>query len=622
MRIRQTLDSLLIFTIIIVACSQPSVSETSAPYLPVAQTATSGTSATQAQTPPVSPTVSGHAGDLQGLDFDTFLDDSFKMLLLRQPEWVTEAGLADILGVRNDRLNDLSLEYMQETYQLEREILDLLRQYDYQQLSAEQNISALVYDWYLQDRVEAQQFADHEYLVSLSIFGLQNTLVQLFTDLHPLRNQQDAEDYITRLSQVETKFSQIIAALERQQAAGVVLPRFLMPSVLSDITAITQAEARSTPFYTTFASKVTELEGVDAQEGQDLLDQVEKQIHASVVPAYQGLEKFMQQQEEIATYDCGVWKFPDGEDYYAYTIRHHTTSDLAADEVHQIGLQEVERLQVEMLDAFRELGYEEDLSFSELFQRLVSDSGTLYGDQIMQEYQRIINQADAGVQTAFNLKPSSEAVVVGVPEGGYYIPPAADGSRPGTFYATQNGSQPKYEMRTIAYHETTPGHHYQLAIAQEMDLPLFRNLILNNFFAEGWALYAEQLVDEMGFYQDDPVSTLGRLQWEAFRAARLVVDTGIHAKRWTYDQAVDYMVKNTGQAPGFVNYEVARYIVWPGQALSYKIGMLEILEQRQKIQDALGDQFDLGEFHDLLLGSGALPQVVLEQVVDEYIESR
>ena len=330
----------------------------------------------------------------------------------------------------------------------------------------------------------------------------------------------------------------------------------------------------------------------------------------------------MEEQESRATNDPGVWKFPNGADYYDYIVRHHTTTNQTPEEIHQLGLQEVEHLQEEMGAAFQELGYPDGLELGEAFQRLAMDSGTLSGEQIVAENERIIQEAETNVAGVFDLLPNRDLVVVAVPEGGYYIAPAGDGSRPGVFYATAQGTQSRYELPTIAYHEAIPGHHFQLAIAQDLDLPLFRKVIQLNFLVEGWALYAEQLVDELGFYQDDPYGRLGRLQWEAFRAARLVVDTGIHRKKWTYDQAVDYMVQNTGQPGGYVSYEVARYIVIPGQALSYKIGMLEILKQRQRAQDILGDQFDLKEFHNLLLGNASVPQAVLEQLVDEYIANK
>ena len=272
-----------------------------------------------------------------------------------------------------------------------------------------------------------------------------------------------------------------------------------------------------------------------------------------------------------------------------------------------------------MRAVFDELGYPQDDDLPALIGRVVRDSGTLAGDGVAAAYETLIEEAREKVGVAFDLRPLAEVVVQAGPAGDYYNPPAVDGSRPGVFYARMTGSTERFAMPTLAYHETIPGHHLQLAIAQELPLPMLRKDLSFMAYAEGWALYAEQLAYELGFYQDDPYGNIGRLQAEAFRAARLVVDTGIHAKEWRYDRAVDFMVENTGLPRDMVETEVARYIVWPGQATAYKIGMLKILELRQRAMDALGDRFDLKGFHNVVLGSGSLPLEVLERVVDDWI---
>jgi uncharacterized protein (DUF885 family) len=295
---------------------------------------------------------------------------------------------------------------------------------------------------------------------------------------------------------------------------------------------------------------------------------------------------------------------------------------LSPDEIHELGLQEVDRIQAEMRVIFEQLGYPENESLSSLFGRVLSDSGLLYSQDIVAGYEAIIREADQKVGAVFDLRPKAEVVVIGVPQGGYYIGPARDGSRPGAFYATQTGSETRFSMPSLAYHEAIPGHHFQIAIAQELDLPGFRTAVGSTAYIEGWALYAELLAYELGFYKDDPYGNLGRLQMELFRAARLVVDTGIHAKGWNYDQGVEYMLENTGLPPGQVQFEVSRYITWPGQATAYKIGMLKILELRQLAMEQLGDRFDLKEFHNVVLGNGGMPLEVLERVVQDYIDAK
>jgi uncharacterized protein (DUF885 family) len=568
------------------------------------------------------PSVDEIVADLEGLDIDAFFEASYTKLLLRDPELVTELGLAETLETGNDQLTDISDAYVHETQALEVAILDLLSRYDRAELTPEQQLSADIYAWYLEDRIAGHAFMYNDYPVTHFITGIQNQLLQFFTDIHPVTNRQDAEDYIARLSQVDTKFEQLVEGLKLREEAGVVLPKFIVQWVLHDLRSMAGSEPRATPLYTAFEEKVNALEGLSDTEKQALLGDAEEEIEKSVIPAYQALVDYLEHLETVATDDVGVWKFSDGEAYYTYALRHHTTTDMTADEIHELGLQELERIHAEMRTLFDELGYPEDESLPELINRLAVDGGFYKGEEIVAGYEAIIEEADREVGVAFDLRPSADVVVIGGPTGGYYVPPAVDGSRPGYFYASAVGSQPKFSMPTLAYHEAIPGHHFQLAIAQELDLPTFRRGVSFTAYAEGWALYAERLTWELGFYEDDPYGDLGRLEAEAFRAARLVVDTGIHAKGWTYDQAVSYMYENTGLPRDMVEFEVSRYVTWPGQATAYKVGMIEMLELRQQAMDRLGDRFDLKEFHNVVLGSGGMPLGILERVVDDYIETK
>lgn len=566
--------------------------------------------------------VSNTMADLEGLNIDEFLEASYHRLLLRNPELITELGLAEAFGVGNDQLTDISDKYIRETQQLEAAILDLLNQYDRGALTPEQRLSADIYAWYLADRVCGHEFMYNDYPLSPVTNSAHNQLVHFFTQIHPVTNRQDAEDYVTRLSQVDTKWGQLQEGLRLREEAGVVLPRFIIQWVQSDLRAIAESDPRSTPFYTAFEEKVNGLPELSDADRQALLQAAEREISESVIPAYQMLVDYLEHQKSIATTDDGVWKFPNGEEYYAHALRHHTTTNLTAAEIHQIGLDEVARIQAEMRVLFDELGFSQDESLTALFGRVTRDSGTLYDDEIVAGYEAIIAEIDQNLDAAFDLRPRADVIVIGGPRGGYYVPPAVDDSRPGAFYASTVGAQPKFSMPSLAYHEAIPGHHLQIAIAQELDLPSVRKGVRFTAYAEGWALYAERLAWEMGFYEDDPYGNLGRLQYEAWRAVRLVVDTGIHAQGWTYDQAVRYMRENTGLPQSAVEYEIARYITWPGQSTAYKIGMLKILELRQRAMDQLGDRFDLKKFHTLVLSNGSMPLAILEQVVQEYIEAR
>ena len=573
---------------------------------------TAGTAAT--------PLVDEMVAELKDLDFDTFLETSSTQLLLRDPELVTELGLSDELGVGNDRLTDISDAYVRETQRLEVAILEQLREYDRSTLMPEQQLSAEIYEWYLDDRVAGHQFMYDDYPVTHFITGAQNQLVHFFTDIHPVTDLQDGQDYVARLSQVDDKYDQLIEGLRLREKAGVILPKFIVQWVLYDLRNMARTSPQSTPFYTAFEEKVSALEGVSDADKKSLLEDAEAEIEKAVLPAYQELVGYFEHLDTVATDDVGVDRFSNGEAYYAYALRHHTTTDMTADEIHELGLQEVNRVRAEMRVLFDELGYPEDESLPELFDRVARDGGTLSGNQIVAGYEIIIKDAELRTASAFDLLPSASVEVVGGPTGGYYVPPAMDGSRPGLFYASATGTQPKFNMATLAYHEAIPGHHLQLALAQELDLPNFRHNVSFTAYAEGWALYAERLAWELGMYEDDVYGNLGRLQFEAFRSARLVVDTGIHTKGWTYDQGVAYMLENTGLERGMVEFEVSRYITWPGQATSYKIGMIRILELRQRAQEQLGDRFDLQEFHNVVLGNGSVPLDTLDRLVDDYIE--
>jgi uncharacterized protein (DUF885 family) len=567
--------------------------------------------------------VTGSTGNLldglEGLGIDDFFEQAYRRWLVRDPEGLTALGLADQYGVGDANLTDISDAFIRQTQVLEAGSLDLLRRYDRGTFSAAQTLTADIYDWFLDDLVRGHPFLYDDYPVNPVVTSVHFNLYSLFTIYHPLNNLQDAEDYRSRLSQVGRKLADLIDGLQRRRDHGVILPAFIIPIVLDDLDGTGRKPANTHPYYTTFTDRLT---GVSADERADFLERVETEIKATVIPAYQQLSGFLTDLQAEASYQVGVWQIPEGTDYYAQCLRHHTTTGLNADEIHELGLQHLERIHAEMRSLFAGTGYPEEQSIASLYDRLTNDSGVYQGQAAVDAYEQAIRGAEAFLPQAFDIFPRAEVVVVGGPQGDYYTSPPYDGSRPGVFYARTDGATPCFGVKTLAYHETIPGHHTQIVIGQEQTgLPDLRREVFFTAYAEGWALYAERLMWELGAYTGDPQGDLGRLQAEAFRAARLVVDTGIHARQWGFDKAVETLSEATGFPTSYSQGQITRYSVWPGQATAYYMGFLKILEMRQKAMDALGERFDLKAFHRLVLQNGAMPLSILENQVDSYIQS-
>jgi uncharacterized protein (DUF885 family) len=599
----------------------PTAAQSPTPALPTATP--SPTPALPTATPGVEEVIAA----LAGLSLDDFLEESYKQLVLRSPRKLTELGLSASYGQRNDRLDDLSDDYVRETQRLEVAVLDILRGFDRAALSSEQQVSYDVYEWYLDNRVRGQEFTYYDYPLNHFVNGYVFRLNELLTELHPLKNRQDAEDYVARLAQVDDQVEQLLEGLALREEIGVIAPDFILRMTKQDILRFlgtsdadpATIRAPMLSVYTVFSDALLEMDDLSAEERTELRESALEEIRNAFIPAFLDLLSAIDQQMAIATDEAGVWKLPNGGAYYAYALRQETSTDLTPEQVHEIGLAEVTRIQAEMRAVFDDLGYPQDRPVGELIQRAIGEGGVYDSSQVVAAYEAILVDIDQRVAEVFDVRPRASVVVVAEQGfGGYYTPGTADGSRPAAFHATVGGSGTnKAEMPTVAYHEAIPGHHFQVALTQEMALPTFRRYEFFNGHGEGWALYAERLASELGVYEDDPYGNIGRLRLELLRAARLVVDTGIHAKRWTREQARAYLEENVG---GWT-HEVERYVAWPAQATGYKIGMIKILELRQRAMDQLGDRFDIKEFHNVVLGNGILPLELLERLVNEYIES-
>jgi uncharacterized protein (DUF885 family)/metal-dependent hydrolase (beta-lactamase superfamily II) len=586
---------------------------------------------------PLPPAVDQVIASLDGLPIDQFFDASYKQLLLRNPEYLTSLRLSTEFGLRDDRLTDRSDASIRDTQRLETAILEQLRGYDRAALEPEQQLTYDVYHWYLDTQVRGHAFMYHNYPVHHFIGSYHFELDALFTEIQPLENREDVEDYIARLSQVRAQADQVLEGLKLRQELGIIPPAFIVDMAKSDITAYlalhspdpASIDATELRVYARLDGALDELADLSVQEQASFRQQALIAIEESFIPALLALRDCLEQVRPLAGDHAGVWSLPDGDQYYTYLLRQQTSTELTPAEIHAIGLAEVQRIQQEIRDAFVQLGYSADAPFSQLMDSATTAGGLIDistpsgKERYIRETEELIAEVDERVGEVFDLRPRGDVIVIGGPTGGYYMPGAPDGSRPGSYHVGTAGNwRTRYTMRTIAYHEAIPGHHFQIATAQELDLPLLRTDIGLNAFVEGWAVYGERLAWELNLYTDDPYGNIGRLQLELLRAVRLVTDTGIHAMQWTRQQAKDYLNEAMGAPAGNFSSEADRYVVLPAQATSYKIGMLKILELRQRAMDQLGDEFDIKIFHNLLLSNGSLPLDILDRVVQDHIDAQ
>tara|TARA_B100001939_G_scaffold345883_1_gene363468 strand:+ start:3243 stop:5084 length:1842 start_codon:yes stop_codon:yes gene_type:complete len=571
-------------------------------------------------------------------NIDDFFAEVFEEALMESPEMLTYTRYMETRGKawRHNRLDDYSAAHLQKMHDLEVRNYELLKGYKDKDLSPAQKLSRDIMKWDMEQNIALDKYRDYGYIVAQN-GGVIIDYPNFMANFHAINSKADAEDYVARLKEARRVFDQVEERIRAQAEKGIILPKMLMEKVIKTGRDYTAVAPEENLLYVSFADKLNGVSDLDEADKLALLKQARAAIADDVYPAFRNLTAFHEKLIQKATNDAGVWKFPDGDNYYKAMVARMTTTDLTPEEIHQIGLSEVARIQGEMLALFEKEGYDISKGFEVLIQDLADEERFYYPDtdegreQILADYRKMIAEVNERVQDVFNVKPKAGVEVRRVPEfseesapGAYYTDPALDGSRPGIFWANLYDikATPKYGMRTLTYHEAVPGHHFQIAIAQELkDVPLFRKYMFFTAYVEGWALYAERVAKELGLLENS-FDDIGRLQAELFRAVRLVVDTGLHYKRWTREQAIDYMYKNTGQAMSDVVSEIERYMVWPGQALAYKVGMLKILELREKARRALGDRFDMGEFHDVILTNGAVPLFILEDLVEAYIAQK
>ena len=568
---------------------------------------------------------------------DHYLAKELTMSLLDSPEFMTYVGIFDKYNAflkHNQKLSIRTLEDSDNDYQDSLDHLSMLQSYDPSKLSDIQKVTQKIAIFDTENNInEFKNFRYHSYPFN-QIGGNHLGLVEFMTDTHPIRDFREASDYIKRVEKFDDSLSEDLIWLEEQKRLGIFAPKYVFDHVIAQLNDLIAYEDSDNPLMQVFMRKVDALE-IDQGQSDELKAALSSVIASEVKAGFQSILDFFEANYEYANKDHGVWSLPNGDAYYAARLRSYTTTDYTAEEIHQIGLSEVDRIGARMKEIFLELGYDVNKPVGEMMNDLNENPDFLYADTpdrkeiVVADYNQMVKEAEEDVRPYFARFPKSPVEVRAIPEyseqtaaGGYYQAPALDGSRPGVFYANLYDIKqtPTFGMRTLTFHEAVPGHHFQIALNQENeDLTMYRKMgYRTSAFTEGWALYSEQLAVEVGMTKN-LYDELGVLQSEMFRANRLVVDTGMHFKRWTREEAMAYMKKTTGMSDTEVRVEIERYIVWPGQATSYKMGMLKILELRKKAKDALGEKFDIREFHTVVLDQGIVPLFILEDIIDEWI---
>ena len=564
---------------------------------------------------------------------NALFDEIFDRKVARDPVYQTYLGLKTNYG----KWSDLSEAGQAANLAHRQADLKLLQDIDTEQLNAETLVSYNLLEQKLLEEIEDYKWRHHNYPVN-QMFGEHARIPAFLINQHTISNVSEAEAYISRLNGVNQRLQQVIDQLTIREKEGVTAPSFVLPHVLRDSSNLLVGApfdgGEPSTLMIDFSSKVAKLD-IPALEKARLNEEARLALLNSFQPGYQDLISYLESLQSKTTADAGVWKLPAGEDYYTIRLNRVTTTDFSAEKIHQIGLTEVARIRDEMRVIQAEVGFEGSLGDFMTFMRTDSQFYFANNDegreQYLQQANAVLAEMDERLDELFLVRPQASLDVKRVEEfrersagKAFYQHPAADGSRPGRYYANlyDMSMMPKYQLEALAYHEGLPGHHMQIAIKQELTgLPKFRRFGGVTAYSEGWGLYSELLPKEIGMYQD-PYSDFGRLTMELWRAVRLIVDTGMHSKKWTREESIEFYTSNTPNPRIDAVKMVERHAVMPGQATAYKIGMLKILENRSKAQLALGDDFDIREFHDVVLKNGAVPMNLLEAQVDQYIAEK
>lgn len=561
--------------------------------------------------------------------FDAFVNATTADWVRHNPQLATDKQF--FTGAEQDaldrQLTPATREFVQQNADRARTALAALKRFDRASLDASQRVSAAMLQWHLEEAINDAKFADFNYPLN-QFTGAQTNVVTFLSNAHPIRRVRDAENYLARVEQIPALIDTLITEARRLEQRGIVPPKFILESTIAQMERLIAPAPTDNILVSSLAARAATVADFPAADRERLVSATATVVREQVYPAYRRGIAFLQGQLPRASDAAGLSQFPGGAEAYAWFLRKYTTTDYTPEQVHALGLQQVALIEREMDALFQQLALHEG-TVAERIAALnlrhqppgSEDEARAY---MLRRYEEVIRDAERRCAELFDLRPRAPVVVQREPlfteknAAAHYTEPSRDGTRPGIFWAPlPKAPFPLVPLRSLAYHEAVPGHHFQIALQLEQtDLPRFRSDAVFGFLSahgEGWALYAERLAAEQGWYEGDPVGRIGQLASALFRAKRLVADTGLHMKGWTRQQAIDY---------GLPASEVERYVVWAGQACSYKIGELKIVELREKARQALGAKFSLKEFHNLVLRTGGVPLAVLEQLVDDWIAER
>lgn len=560
----------------------------------------------------------------------SLLDELFMEELKESPEYMTYLGMRE----RYDEWDDRSDAARDKQLEMTKRHLAIVKAIDQSNLNDAAKLNIAMFIEQSEQQIEADKWRYHSYPIN-QMRGVHTMIPSFLINQHLIADSAEAQAYIGRIAHTTGVIDQLLEQLKVREEKGIVPPKFVFPLVLKAIDNIISgapfSEGDDSTILADFSQKVRAI-NLPADETDKLIADARSALQNNLAPSYQKLRSYLTELEAGADDKDGVWKFPEGEAFYNFALKRTTTTDLTANEIHDIGLAEVARIQNEMREIMQKVGFAGDLK---AFFDFTRNDAQFYYPETAEGKQAYIDEATALINTMkgrldelFITKPKADLLVKAVEPfreasagQAFYQSPAPDGSRPGTYFANlyRMSDMAKYQMESLAYHEGIPGHHMQISIAQELEnMPKFRLFGGYTVFSEGWGLYSELVPKEIGMYSD-PYADFGRLSGELYRACRLVVDTGIHAKRWSREKALAYMADNVPHSEGYNVRQIERYIVMPSQATAYKIGMLKILELRATATEALGDKFDIRQFHDVVLRDGSVSLSILENNVKKWI---